>query len=58
MPILHPSTRFKRSFKKQPAHIQDDLAAKAVIFQKQPFHALLHTHKLSGGLGEYYAFYL
>ena len=28
------------------------------IFFKNPFHPKLHTHKLSGNLADYYAFYL
>ncbi len=55
---IHPSTRFKRSFKKIPSHIKKDFGKKIEIFQKYPFHPVLHTHKLNGNLGDYYVFYL
>lgn len=55
---IHPSTRFKRSFKKIPSHIKKDFGKKIEIFQKHPFHSSLKTHKLNGSLEDYYAFYL
>ena len=55
---FHPSTRFKRSFKKIPFHIKKDFDKKIEIFQKDPFYSSLYTHKLNGNLGDYYAFYL
>ena len=58
MLILHVSTRFKRSFKRMPAHIKDDFAIKIDQFKQHPFSKGLETHKLSGNLEEYYAFYL
>ena len=58
MLTIHPSARFKRSFQKHPLHIRKDFAEKIEIFRKHPFHPSLHSHKLSGNLEEYYAFYL
>lgn len=58
MLVIYPSTRFKRSFKKQPPHIKADFADKIEIFKTHPFHPLLHTHKLRGRLALYYGFYL
>ena len=55
---IHPSTRFKRSFKRLPWHIKKDFGSKIEVFRKHPFHPSLHTHKLSGRLAEYYGFYL
>jgi addiction module RelE/StbE family toxin len=55
---INRSTRFKRSFKKLPFYIQDDFDQKIKIFFSNPFHPSLHTHKLSGNLADYYAFYL
>lgn len=52
------SSRFKRSFKKLPPYIQDDFDRRIKIFFKNPFDPSLHTHKLSGNLTDYYAFYL
>ncbi|MBU4360962.1 type II toxin-antitoxin system YafQ family toxin [Patescibacteria group bacterium] len=58
MLTIHPNSRFKRSFKKQPDYIREDFAKKIEIFKKNPFSSSLHTHKLSGNLDDYYSFYL
>ncbi len=58
MLCLHPSTRFKRSYKKLPAAIKKDFDKKINIFQKHPFYPTLKAHKLSGNLDDYYSFYL
>ncbi len=58
MLTIHPSTRFKRSYKKVPIKIKKDFAQKIKIFQKEPFQPDLHTHKLKGKLDDYYSFYL
>jgi len=58
MLTIHLGSRFERSFKRMPRHIQDDFAKQIELFQTQPFHPSLRTHKLSGQLREYYAFYL
>jgi len=58
MLTIHPSSRFKRSFKRMPHHIKADFANKIDVFKKHPFHPSLHTHKLSGNLADYYSFYL
>lgn len=58
MITVHISTRFRHSFKKQPADVRVDFAKKIQIFQDHPFDPSLSTHKLSGSLSEYYAFYL
>ena len=55
---LNRSSRFKRSFKKLPANIKEDIASKLRIFSRDPFERSLHTHKLSGKLADYYAFCL
>lgn len=58
MIIIHPSTRFKRSYKKMPAKIKKDFSQKIKTFQKKPFEPSLNTHKLRGRLEDYYSFYL
>jgi len=58
MLTIHPSSRFKRSFKKQPLHIRKDFIRKIEIFKKYPFYPSLRTHKLSGSLTDCYSFYL
>ena len=55
---IHPSTRFKRSFKKIPSHVKKDFGEKIEIFKHQPFHPSLRAHKLNGNLSDYRAFYL
>lgn len=52
------SSRFKRSFKKLPACIQNDFERRIKIFFTNPFHPSLRTHKLRGNLADYYGFYL
>lgn len=58
MVSLHVSTRFKKSYKKLPRHIQEDFDKRIRVFEATPFHPTLRTHKLGGSLGEYYSFYL
>lgn len=58
MLTIHPSTRFKRSFRRVPRHIKTDFAKKISIFIKHPFHPSLRSHKLSGNLADYDGFYL
>ena len=58
MLTIHPSTRFKRSYKKMPAKIKKDFSEKIITFQENPFEPSLKTHKLKGGLSDYYSFYL
>lgn len=41
-----------------PEYIKTDFVKKIEIFRAQPFHPFLYTHKLSGNLADYYAFYL
>ena len=58
MLAIHPSSRFRRSFKRMPVQIQDDFEKRISLFQEHPFHPSLNTHKLGGRLKEFYAFYL
>ena len=58
MLTIHSSSRFRRSFKQAPSHVKIDFAKRIDVFKEQPFHSSLHTHKLSGNLANYYAFYL
>ena len=52
---LSRSSRFKRSFKKLPKAIQDDLEKRLNRFVDDPFDPLLRTHKLRGNLASYFA---
>lgn len=55
---VHRASRFKRSYKKLPPHIQDSFDKRIKIFSQDPFHPLLGTHKLHGRLDLYHGFYL
>ena len=58
MLTIHTSSRFKRSYKKLPIQIKEDFTKKIEIFKQHPLHRSLNTHKLSGKLEDYHAFYL
>jgi mRNA interferase YafQ len=50
---------FRRAYKKiikQNPQLKEKLAKSLKIFQKEPFHPTLKTHKLSGELIDLYAF--
>jgi len=50
------SEHFLKSVKKLPAKIQNKLATKLELLQKNPFHPLLHTKPLTGPLFGFYSF--
>lgn len=52
------SSRFKRSYKKLPRHIQKSFDEKITLFMKNPDDPSLKTHKLKGKLQECLAFRL
>ena len=52
------STRFSRTYKKLPRHIQEDFKKKIILFMKNPRHPTLRTHKLKGEYQECLAFRL
>ena len=58
MLTLHVASRFKRSYKKMPAHIKESFGAKIDFFKEFPFDSRVGTHKLRGNLTDYYAFCL
>lgn len=41
-----------------PHDIKDNFGKQIELFRSDPFHSALNTHKLSGQLRDYYAFYL
>jgi len=55
MHILYHA-KFVRQYKKLSASIKEHAEKREVIFRKDPFDARLKTHKLSGSLGDFYAF--
>lgn len=58
MLTIHPSSRFKRSYKKLPRSIKEDFAQRIILFQQDPFDPHLKTHKLKGDLFPAHAFCL
>ncbi len=50
------SEYFSKSVKKLPLRIQNKLATKLELLQKNPFHPLLHTKPLTGPLFGFYSF--
>jgi addiction module RelE/StbE family toxin len=57
MPLtIYYAPEFKRDYKKLPAEIQLGIKNRGVLFQQNPFHPILKTHKLSGLLDGYWVF--
>lgn len=50
------SPEFKKDYKKLPALAQKQLKLKGRLFEINPFHPRLRTHKLTGKLGGLCAF--
>lgn len=46
---------FERAFNRLPVDIQERAEAALEIFRNNPFDTKLRTHKLSGGLKQFYA---
>jgi len=47
---------FKRDYKKLPRDLRTQLKLKGEVFQLNPFHPLLRTHKLAGKLKGFWSF--
>lgn len=56
--IIYYSQSFSKFYKKLPEIIKDLAEEKEVIFKINPFDKRLHTHKLSGKLIGYWAFWV
>lgn len=55
---IFTSSYFDRSYKKLPEAIKLKAEAKEKIFAKNPFHAILRTHKLHGKDKEHWAYWV
>lgn len=55
---VHLSPKFKRSYKKLPAHIQNDFDTKIILFMNDSKHPKLKVHKLQGKLQQCLSFHL
>lgn len=58
MTNIEYSSKFVRLYKKLPIEIKKLAEARVCIFKAYPFDEKLETHKLSGRLSEYWAFWI
>lgn len=56
MTEIYYTRRFDKARQKLPGKIIEQFAEKKKIFEKNPFHPSLKTHKLKGKLKDYYSF--
>ena len=54
----HADSYFEEKFKRLPKDIQKIAVRKIILFENNPLHPSLHTHKLKGALSQYWAFYI
>ena len=52
---IEHSTKYLRSFRKLPQHIQQRAREKERIFRQDPFDTRMKTHKLHGKFADYWA---
>lgn len=50
------SPEFKRDYKKLPKNLREQLKIRGLLFEINPFHPRLRTHKLSGKLKGVWSF--
>jgi plasmid maintenance system killer protein len=49
---------FEKKFVKLPKDLQKIAIKKILLFENNPFHPSLHTHKLKGPLSKFWSFYV
>jgi len=52
--LFKPS--FIRQYKKLPTELKSEVKEKIALFEKDPKHSFLKTHKLKGKLSSYFSF--
>lgn len=52
----HTTPHFEKQFGKIPKDVQRAAVKKILIFEQNPLHPGLETHKLKGGLSSFWAF--
>ena len=52
----HTTSHFEDRFEKLPKNIQKIAVRKIFLFESNPFHPSLNTHKLKGPLANFWAF--
>jgi len=54
----HSTPYFEKKFEKLPKDIQKMATRKIILFEDNPYHPSLNTHKLKGPLFGYWSFYI
>ena len=54
----HSSPYFEKKFEKLPKNLQRIATKKIILFENNPFHPSLNTHKLKGPLRGFWSFYI
>ena len=54
----HVTPFFEDKFRKLPKNLQKIAARKILLFENNPLHPSLNTHKLKGALSHFWAFYV
>lgn len=54
----HSASYFERKFERLPKNLQKIAARKILLFENNPFHPGLNTHKLKGSLSGFWSFYI
>lgn len=53
---IYYSSRFAHEYKKLPRRVKEEAKKKEIIFRNDVFDPRLDTHKLKGGLKDFYSF--
>ena len=54
----HSALYFEKKFEKLPRNIKKISVKKILLFENNPYHPSLNTHKLKGPLAGYWSFYI
>ena len=54
----HTTELFEKQFERLDQRVQKIAARKVLLFENNPFHPSLNTHKLKGALDSLWAFYV
>jgi plasmid maintenance system killer protein len=54
----HSTPYFEKKFERLPKNLQKIAARKILLFENNPFHPSLNTHKLRGPLNKFWSFYI
>ncbi len=54
----HTTPYFEKQFNRLPKNLQKITARKLLLFENNPSHSSLNTHKLKGELSAFWSFYI